>query len=103
MTPEMVDSFLVDTFGNPNYARNDTANQHGTKLMDKVEHLFKVSSIGNEIPAANNTAWGILNAVTEYTDHWRGTSQDSRVNQAWFGTGARLKQKAWNNVLKFAA
>jgi hypothetical protein len=36
----------------------------------------------------------MINAVTEYVDHFAGYSQDNRLNNAWFGSGERLKNKA---------
>ena len=35
-----------------------------------------------------------LNAVTELVDHERGRSDNTRIESAWFGTGAALKNRA---------
>jgi hypothetical protein len=35
-----------------------------------------------------------LNAVTELVDHERGRSNNTRIESAWFGTGAALKARA---------
>ncbi len=41
---------------------------------------------------AGQTAWGLLNSLTEYVDHTkRARSQDNRISSAWFGPGAALK------------
>nr|WP_254436462.1 DUF932 domain-containing protein [Halomonas meridiana] len=49
---------------------------------------------------AKDTAWGLLNAVTEYVDHdKRARSNDTRMDSAWFGQGAQLKQEALNTAL----
>jgi hypothetical protein len=36
----------------------------------------------------------MLNAVTELVDHERGRSNSTRMESAWFGTGAAIKNKA---------
>jgi hypothetical protein len=36
----------------------------------------------------------MLNAVTELVDHERGRSNKTRMESAWFGTGAALKARA---------
>jgi phage/plasmid-like protein (TIGR03299 family) len=50
---------------------------------------------GSELDGVQGTAWGWLNAVTEYVDHeGRARSQDNRLNSAWFGKGDELKTRA---------
>jgi hypothetical protein len=45
----------------------------------------------------------LLNAVTEYVDHQRrARSTDHRLDSAWFGQGATLKQKALDQALMMA-
>ena len=45
---------------------------------------------GAELASSQGTAWGLLNAVTQYVDHERrARSQDSRMDSAWFGQGPR--------------
>jgi hypothetical protein len=36
----------------------------------------------------------MLNAVTEMVDHERGRQGSTRLESAWFGTGAALKNRA---------
>lgn len=59
--------------------------------------------IGADI--AGQTAWGLMNSLTEYVD-WKKRArggQASRLNNAWFGEGAKLKQTAMNELLELAA
>ena len=52
-------------------------------------------AIGSAFQGAQGTAWGWLNAVTEYVDHaTRTRTQDNRLDSAWFGRGADLKTRA---------
>ncbi len=44
---------------------------------------------------AGHTAWGMLNAVTEYVDHvMPSQSQAARLDKSWFGIGERMKNRA---------
>jgi hypothetical protein len=56
--------------------------------------LFNGQAIGAGIPGVAGTRWAMLNAVTELIDHERGRSNNTRMESAWFGTGAVLKNKA---------
>lgn len=48
---------------------------------------------------AGKTAWGLVNAVTSYVDHSkRARGSEGRLNSAWFGDGAQLKQEAWDRA-----
>jgi len=39
--------------------------------------------------------------VTYYADHQRkSNNQSERLDSAWFGTGALLKDKAWNTAME---
>ncbi len=61
----------------------------------KIMDLFNGAGKGATLPGSRGTAWGFLNAVTEYADHHaRATSDDNRRNSAWFGAGDALKDKA---------
>lgn len=53
-------------------------------------------AIGSELDGYNGTAWGLLNSVTEYVDHAaRASSDDTRMNSAFFGKGAETKSRAF--------
>lgn len=58
---------------------------------------------GSDLPTANGTLWGLVNAVTYFTDHKRrARDAGTRLNSSWFGTSALLKQSAWNSALAWA-
>lgn len=65
-----------------------------TKGYRRIMDLFNGQAIGAEIPGVAGTRWAMLNAVTEMVDHERGRSANTRMESAWFGTGAALKNKA---------
>ena len=61
------------------------------------------NAIGSAYRAAQGTAWGLLNAVTEYVDHSQGNSVETRFKSAQFGQGAALKNDAFVSALKLVA
>lgn len=67
-----------------------------------VKRVFEAvaASPGAKLPSAAGTAWGALNGLTYYVDHQRGRSSDTRLNSAWFGYGATLKQRALDSALE---
>lgn len=59
----------------------------------KVLELFTGNGIGAELATASGTAWGLVNAATEYYDHAANSrNPDNRLHSAWFGAGAKAKQ-----------
>ncbi|NML17046.1 DUF932 domain-containing protein [Azohydromonas caseinilytica] len=67
------------------------------RLMD----LFGGAQIGADL-CGTRSAWALLNAVTDYVDHERGRSDDTRMTSAWFGAGEGLKLRAWEAVRALA-
>lgn len=60
--------------------------------------------MGARLKSSDDTAWGLLNAVTQYVDHERrARTPDNRLDSAWFGQGNALKTKALDSILKLAA
>ncbi|MDB5886643.1 MAG: phage/plasmid-related protein [Polaromonas sp.] len=74
------------------------------RALKKVQSLYDGQGRGSELASASGTAWGLLNAVTEFVDHEkRARSQDLRLESAFFGPGAALKQRALQHALQLAA
>ncbi len=74
------------------------------KVVGQVYALFQGQGRGASLSSAHGTAWGLVNAVTEYADHGkRARSVDHRLDSAWFGPGAALKQHTWNEALRLVA
>lgn len=62
---------------------------------------------GNSAPGVRGTWWAAYNSITEYADHERSTRgesalerQSNRLESSWFGSGADLKQRAWDVALE---
>lgn len=74
------------------------------RTMAKVMALFDGHGRGAELASAKGTAFGLLNAVTEFVDHERrARSTDHRLESAWFGQGASMKEKALEQGLMMIA
>lgn len=74
------------------------------RALRKVQSLYEGQGRGSTLESAQGTAWGLLNAVTEYVDHERrARSTEYRMDSAWFGQGAVIKQRALQAALQLAA
>lgn len=88
----------VLTYPTTNLAERVVVNERAIKT---VGELYAGSGKGADLPSAAGTAWGLVNSITEFVDHHRrARSDDHRLDAAWFGQGASLKQKAWDEALK---
>lgn len=77
-------------------------------IRERLENLFE-NGLGQDLPGIRHTAWAAVNAVTEYVDHHRTTRGrddrtrvDRRLASAWFGSGAQVKLRAWEQALALA-
>lgn len=78
----------------------DTLN---TKPAKRIIELANGAMRGANYDGANETAWGWLNAVTQYVDHEaRAHNEENRVASAWFGRGDTLKDRANGLALSLA-
>jgi len=74
------------------------------RSIKAVQELYAGKGMGAQLASSTGTAWGLLNSVTEFVDHHRRSrSGDHRRDSAWFGQGASLKQRAWEESLKLVA
>lgn len=73
----------------------------GERSMKAVQSLYAGLGRGSNLASSTGTAWGLLNSITEYVDHHRRSrSADHRRDTAWFGQGAAIKQRAWDEAVK---
>lgn len=87
------EKFFEQLMTNAEGKRND-------KAIYDLRYLYHGNGKGAQLPSARHTAWGLLNAVTEYVDHHKqARSTDNRLNSAWFGQGAALKNLAREQAL----
>lgn len=74
------------------------------RALNRAVALYEGAGRGSELASAKGTAWGLVNAVTEFVDHERrARTTDNRLDSAWFGVGAQIKQKALDQALLMVA
>ncbi len=74
------------------------------RALKKVQALYEGQGRGAELASAKGTVWGLLNAMTEFVDHERrARNREYRLDSAWFGQGAALKQRALDQALLLTA
>ena len=95
MTQTMLNDFLKKIFPDPPDKERST---RMTMVREKVVELTE-NGIGAEM--AKGTLWGAYNAVTELIDHYRRTTADDMagLKSMWFGSGERLKKKAFETAV----
>ena len=104
-------NYLDEVFNNLNHEivlperwRNSKASHPNAKAMKHVLQMFNGQGRGATLDSAKDTAYGLLCSITEYVDHERrAVSQDNRLDSAWFGAGAKLKQRGLEEALALAA
>ena len=87
-----------------NRAKKEKDAVPNAKAMNQVMQMFNGQGRGADLDAARDTAYGLLCSITEYVDHERrAMNTDNRLNSAWFGAGAKLKQKGLEQSLLMLA
>ena len=84
---------------NPNPVKEKS--EPNGRAMTKVMDMFNGQGRGAELSSAKDTAYGLLCSITEFADHERrAMSIDHRLDSAWFGAGAALKQRGLEQALR---
>lgn len=65
-----------------------------SKGYERIMSMFNGDLIGDDLTDGMNR-WRMLNAVTEWVDHERGKTDDTRITSAWFGAGEGIKSRAY--------
>lgn len=104
VTDAEAERFFRDVFSERAPADSSEAVKTNEKAMARAQSLFAGDGRGAELAASRNTAYGLVNAVTEFVDHERrARSADYRLDSAWFGKGATLKQRALEQASRMVA
>jgi len=105
-SPAQVAAYFKEIYPDPEEGKDNT---RALNVRQELHRLFE-EGIGHDEPSIKLSSWVAFNAVTEFVDHVRPTRGACEANRAsrrldsiWFGSGAQLKQKAWNLALEMAA
>lgn len=103
-TKAQAENYFKLLYPDPACGDSTRTNNIRTELM----RLFE-QGIGHDQQAIRGTTWAAYNAVTEWVDHHRPTRNatpvlraSNRLKSAWFGSGAKLKARAWETALELA-
>lgn len=69
-----------------------------SNIMADILSIYEQND-GDVYPEQRGTAYNLLNAVTNYTDHVRSTHGDMRAESAMFGSGDKMKTMALDCIL----
>jgi phage/plasmid-like protein (TIGR03299 family) len=104
ISDKVLDKILLELIPDPPAGVDPTRAQNS---RDAIQELYQLGT-GAELPGVAGTAWGVLNAVTDFTSHTRPTrgggkdpllTQEKRLDSVWFGSGDALNQKALKLLL----
>lgn len=98
MPDSAAEEFFLSLFQSEKEIKEGKISDQKRKEVSQLMSFYRHAP-GQELPTAKNTLWGAVSAVTYYVDHIRAGSGD-RLDSAWFGTGATLKEKAWKQALE---
>lgn len=105
LTVDQIDAMIAKLIPPPTNPENTGRRD---KVVTRIKELFE-SNDNNQFPTLRGTAYALLNAFTNFTDHEKsvrltqsrkGASKDSlRTESAIFGDGARFKEQALYTLL----
>ena len=99
--PEQEDGIIQFYRNVANEANATNKTEPNGRAMSKVMDMFNGQGRGAELSSAKGTAYGLLCSITEFVDHERrAMSTDHRLDSAWFGTGAAMKQRGLEQALR---
>ncbi|MFP5085801.1 DUF932 domain-containing protein [Acinetobacter pittii] len=85
-------------------SKADNKTEPNGRAMSKVMTMFNGHGRGAELASVKDTAYGLLCSITEFVDHERrAISTDHRMDSAWFGAGANLKQRGLEQALRMVS
>lgn len=100
----VAETFFRRVLTYPTGGQNTPLPTTNDSAIKAVQALYTGRGKGATLTSAAGTAWGLLNSVTEFVDHQRrARSDDHRRDAAWFGAGATIKQKAFDEAMKLVS
>jgi phage/plasmid-like protein (TIGR03299 family) len=83
---------------------NPDVQKYNTRTENIRERILELHETGPGAEFTRGTVFGLLNAVSEYTDHVQhANNPEKRLKSVWFGPGADLKEKAFKEAMALIA
>ncbi len=102
-SPE-AEKFLRKVMSLPEVAVSPTERLTHARALKKIHALYEGEGRGSDLASAKGTAWGLVNAVTQFVDHERrARNPEFRLDSAWWGVGAQIKDRALSQALELVA
>lgn len=98
VTSKTLKDYVVSTGLIPKVQDEKDQSSRAANIMQQLSNLFE-NGKGANLPGAKGTLWGAFNAVTEYVDHYRGPQLAKRAESLLYGSGANIKQEAFEQAL----
>lgn len=100
MSVEQATLLLINEFGNPKLPVDQQP-----AVVDTCLRLFSGGGLGSDLLSAYNTAWGLLNSVTEFFNHRsqirNGTA--THLNSLLLGSKARQQNQFYERLVSVCA
>lgn len=98
--PDHAEELVADLFTVGEGSKDKVRESRGYEI---VLRLFNGAGKGSTLDGVAGTAWGLLNAATEYADHHTRTrTQENQFISSHFGPAASFKQQAFDKLLALA-
>ncbi|TCB70271.1 DUF932 domain-containing protein [Acinetobacter sp. ANC 4216] len=95
---------IIQFYRNVAHQAQEKKPEPNGRAMNKALDMFNGQGRGAELSSAKDTAYGLLCSITEFVDHERrAMSSDHRLDSAWFGAGAGVKQRGLEQALALIA
>lgn len=90
-------ALLLATLGAKAAAEASAPKDH--RNVARILELFQGKARGADDAGSKGTAWGLLNATTEFLDHEAARTPDARLDSAWFGKGDAIKTRVFDALM----
>lgn len=106
VTPEQTVEFFANVYHGLKLKETTLTDAQDKSLEKTVKRLTEqyLNAPGAKLKSADGTVWGLVNAVTHDIDFERRShTQDTRLTSAWYGDGAKVKDRAWSAAKELLA
>ena len=108
LNQKLEQEFMAQVFGRPGPDETDRARSLRESREERISAIL--ASPTSQVRGTKDSLFSAMQAVVEWADHDRttrtsdgGDADESRIISANFGSGAELKERAWEAALALAA